>query len=180
MRYVIASAIVMLLSSTPILRADETVSIGGSNAVLLRPSAPRATVILMPGGDGYIAAGPGGTIGKLNGNQLVRTRNAYLAHGLAVLVVDSDVNLTRAVELYGCHQAAGYGCSDEQGHASRGARYRRRSETGRACPDIRFPDRWLRQPPERRKYSWLAKIVATHFGHRAPARFMPLHPARWR
>ena len=84
MRYVIASAIVMLLSSTPILRADETVSIGGSNAVLLRPSAPRASVILMPGGDGYIAAGPGGTIGKLNGNQLVRTRNAYLARGLAV------------------------------------------------------------------------------------------------
>jgi len=98
MRYVIASAIVMLLSSTPILRADETVSIGGSNAVLLRPSAPRASVILMPGGDGYIAAGPGGTIGKLNGNQLVRTRNAYLARGLAVLVVDADVNLSRAVD----------------------------------------------------------------------------------
>ena len=98
MHYVIASAIVMLLSSTPILRADETVSIGGSNAVLLRPSAPRASVILMPGGDGYIAAGPGGTIGKLNGNQLVRTRNAYLARGLAVLVVDADVNLARAVD----------------------------------------------------------------------------------
>ena len=76
MHYVIASAIVLLLSSTPILRADETVSVGGSNAILLRPSAPRASIILMPGGDGYIAAGPGGTIGKLKGNQLVRTRNA--------------------------------------------------------------------------------------------------------
>ena len=52
----------------------------------------------MPGGDGCIAAGPGGTIGKLKGNQLVRTRNAYLAHGLAVLVVDADVNLARAVD----------------------------------------------------------------------------------
>ncbi|HEX5518543.1 MAG TPA: hypothetical protein VFX32_13135 [Pseudolabrys sp.] len=95
MRYIlrIASAIALLLSSTPILRADETVGIGGSNAVLLRPSAPRASVILMPGGDGYIAAGPGGTIGKLKGNQLVRTRNAYLARGLAVLVVDADVIL---------------------------------------------------------------------------------------
>ena len=100
MRYalLIASAIALLLSSTPILLADETVSIGGSNAVLLRPSAPRASVILMPGGDGYIAAGPGGTIGKLKGNQLVRTRNAYLARGLAVLVVDADVNLSRAVD----------------------------------------------------------------------------------
>ena len=100
MRYalLIASAIALLLSSTPILRADETVSIGGSNAVLLRPTAPRASVILMPGGDGYIAAGPGGTIGKLKGNQLVRTRNAYLARGLAVLVVDADVNIARAVD----------------------------------------------------------------------------------
>ena len=100
MRYalLIASAIALLLSSTPILRADETVSIGGLNAVLLRPTAPQASVILMPGGDGYIAAGPGGTIGKLKGNQLVRTRNAYLAHGLAVLVVDADVNLARAVD----------------------------------------------------------------------------------
>jgi len=98
MHYVIASAIVLLLSSTPILRADETVSIGSSSAVLLRPSSPRASIILMPGGDGYIAAGPGGTIGKLRGNQLVRSRNAYLARGLAVLVVDFDVNLARAVD----------------------------------------------------------------------------------
>jgi len=52
----------------------------------------------MPGGDGYIAAGPGGTIGKLKGNQLVRTRNGYLARGLAVLIVDADVNLARAVD----------------------------------------------------------------------------------
>jgi hypothetical protein len=100
MRYVMlmASAIVLLLSNALAARADETVSIGGSNAVLLRLLAPRASIILMPGGDGYIAAGPGGTIGKLKGNQLVRTRKAYLARGLAVLVVDADVNLARAVD----------------------------------------------------------------------------------
>ena len=78
--------------------ADETVSIGGSQAVLLKPAAPHASVILMPGGDGNIAAGPGGAIGRLKGNQLVRTRNAYKAHGLAVLVVDADVNLKAAVD----------------------------------------------------------------------------------
>jgi hypothetical protein len=100
MRYIMltASAIVLLLSNTLATKADETVNIGGSNAVLLRPSAPRASVILMPGGDGYIAAGPGGTIGKLKGNQLVRTRNGYLAGGLAVLIVDADVSLARAVD----------------------------------------------------------------------------------
>jgi len=78
--------------------ADETVNIGGSRAVLLKPAAPRASVILMPGGDGQIAAGSGGAIGRLKGNQLVRTRKAYEAHGLAVLVVDADVNLKAAVD----------------------------------------------------------------------------------
>ncbi|HET9616873.1 MAG TPA: alpha/beta hydrolase [Pseudolabrys sp.] len=79
-------------------RADETVSIGGSRAVLLKPAAPHASVILMPGGDGQIAAGPGGAIGRLKGNQLVRTRKAYETHGLAVLVVDADINLKAAVD----------------------------------------------------------------------------------
>jgi hypothetical protein len=79
-------------------RADETVSVGGSQAVLLKPSAPRASVILLPGGDGQISAGPGGSIGRLKGNQLVRTRKAYEAHGLAVLVADAGINLKAAVD----------------------------------------------------------------------------------
>lgn len=79
-------------------RADETVSIGGSQAVLLRPEAPKASVILMPGGDGNITAGPGGQIGGLKNNQLVRTRGAYKAHGLAVLVVGADMDLAAAVD----------------------------------------------------------------------------------
>jgi hypothetical protein len=78
-------------------QAAETVSIGGSQAVLLKPAAPTASVILMPGGDGHIQAGPGGHIGHLGGNQLVRTRGAYAAKGLAVLVVDAGVNLAQAV-----------------------------------------------------------------------------------
>ena len=74
-------------------RADETVNIGGSNAVLIRSKAPRASVILMPGGSGAIAAGDHGDIHGLLGNQLVRTRNAYAARGLAVLVVDAGTPL---------------------------------------------------------------------------------------
>lgn len=93
----IATILALSLSTTAIVRADETVSIDGSNAVLLRPAAPSASVILMPGGDGHIAPGPNGAIGKLKGNQLVRTRANYRAHGLAVLVVDANVNLARAV-----------------------------------------------------------------------------------
>lgn len=78
-------------------RADETVIIGASSAVLLKPAAPRASVILMPGGNGYIGAAPGGVITRLKGNQLVRTRKAYEARGLAVLVVDAGVDLAAAV-----------------------------------------------------------------------------------
>lgn len=97
-KMIIASAVALLLSGAQIVRADETVNIDGSNAILLRPATPRASVILMPGGDGYIAAGPDGTIGRLKGNQLVRTRGDYRARGLAVLIVDADVNLARAVD----------------------------------------------------------------------------------
>jgi hypothetical protein len=77
--------------------ADETVQIGNSAAVLLRPSVPAASVILMPGGDGLINPGPNGEINSLKGNQLVRTRSAYVARGLAVLVADADIDLARAV-----------------------------------------------------------------------------------
>jgi len=78
--------------------ADETVSIGGSRAVLIKPKAPRASVILMPGGDGNIRPGDQGDIHGLTGNQLVRTRHAYAARGLAVLVVDAGADLNSAVQ----------------------------------------------------------------------------------
>jgi len=78
--------------------ADETVSIGGSRAVLIKPNAPRASVILLPGGDGAINAGDNGEINGLKLNQLVRTRHAYAARGLAVLVVDAGTDLNSAVQ----------------------------------------------------------------------------------
>ena len=78
--------------------ADETVSIGGSRAVLIKPGAPRASVILLPGGNGAIRAGDNGDIHGLQGNQLVRTRQAYAARGLAVLVADAGTDLKSAVD----------------------------------------------------------------------------------
>jgi hypothetical protein len=81
--------------------ADETIQIGQSVAVLLRPSSPAASIILMPGGDGSINPGPNGEVNSLNKNQLVRTRNAYLARDIAVLVVDAGVDLAHAVQFMG-------------------------------------------------------------------------------
>ena len=91
-----AAAILFGLGGSAV--ADETVNIGGSRAVLIKPKAPRASVILMPGGDGAISAGDHGDINSLKFNQLVRTRHAYAARGLAVLVVDTSTPLDGAVQ----------------------------------------------------------------------------------
>jgi hypothetical protein len=92
---VVGAAFAVVLSG--VACADETVNIGGSNAVLLRPKAPHGSIILMPGGNGVIAAGPNGEINGLRNNQLVRTRHAYMARGFAVLVVDAGTDLASAV-----------------------------------------------------------------------------------
>jgi hypothetical protein len=65
---------------------------------LIKPKAPRASVILMPGGDGRIGVGDHGDVHALAFNQLVRTRQAYAARGLAVLVVDAGTPLDAAVQ----------------------------------------------------------------------------------
>src|ERR1700687_3134124 len=78
--------------------ADETVSIGGSRAVLIKSKAPRASVNLLPGGSGALNAGDNGDITGLKFNQLVRTRHAYAARGLAVLVADAGTDLNSAVQ----------------------------------------------------------------------------------
>ena len=93
-----ATALTLMVLSGAAAFADETVQIGQSAAVLLRASAPTASGILMPGGNGWINAGPNGEINSLKENQLVRTRNAYVAHGMAVLVVDAGIDLAQAVQ----------------------------------------------------------------------------------
>lgn len=79
--------------------AAETVTVGGAPAVLLRPSSPpRGSIILLAGGDGNLGIGAGGSITRLGGNQLVRTRGQYAARGFAVLVPEGHVHVPSAVE----------------------------------------------------------------------------------
>jgi hypothetical protein len=92
------AGLVAMLAASQSARADETVDVGGSRSVLIKPASPRGSVILMPGSGGAINAGPGGSIGALGGNQLVRTRQSYAARGLAVLVLDGGGSLSAAVE----------------------------------------------------------------------------------
>ena len=76
----------------------EVISLGGFNGLarLERNGKPAAGVVLVPGGDGVIGLSQDGSI-RYGGNQLVRTRGAYAASGLATLVVDQGVPLGAAV-----------------------------------------------------------------------------------
>lgn len=95
---IISAALAASLLGPPAARAAETVSIGGVQAVLLKPNGtPVGSLVLMAGGDGRIGVGPGGTVAR-GGNQLVRTREAYAARGFAVLVPDAGVDVAAAVK----------------------------------------------------------------------------------
>ncbi len=61
-------------------------------AILLKPEKPVASVILLVGGHGKMDIAPNGAIGWGRGNQLIRTRAAYLKQGFAVLVPDIAPN----------------------------------------------------------------------------------------
>ncbi|GLH76701.1 hypothetical protein SSBR45G_16090 [Bradyrhizobium sp. SSBR45G] len=91
-------AVMVSAAAAEAATADETVSVGGSRVALIRPGAARASVILLPGGDGAINVGEHGDIHGLLGNQLVRTRNAYAARGLAVMIADYGTDLKAAVD----------------------------------------------------------------------------------
>jgi hypothetical protein len=77
--------------------AEEAVKIGSAYALLNRAQSPKASVILIPGGDGVMGIQPDGTFSSLRGNQLVRTRKGYLAHGVATLTIDRGVAVPAAI-----------------------------------------------------------------------------------
>jgi hypothetical protein len=63
MRLMVAMAIVMpMLFSATAASADERVTVGGADAALLRPAKPRASIILMSGGDGVLGIDANGDI----------------------------------------------------------------------------------------------------------------------
>ncbi len=79
--------------------ADETVNIGGSRAVLIKPKgAPRGSVILMPGGGGAIQPGENGEILRAHRKSIGSYTALLCSSWLAVLVVDAGTDLKFAVE----------------------------------------------------------------------------------
>jgi hypothetical protein len=99
LRLTIAAAVAAICVLTLPAFADETVTVGGAQAVLIKPSgAAKGSLILMAGGNGRLNIGAGGSIGSLAGNQVVRTRHAYAERGFAVLVPDANIDLAAAVK----------------------------------------------------------------------------------
>ena len=86
----------LLLVASPAF-ADQAVQVGGAWALLNKPASARASIILIPGGDGVLGVQPDGSFSSLKGNQLVRTRKAYLGHGIATLTIDRGVDVAAAV-----------------------------------------------------------------------------------
>ena len=86
-----------ILLAAPAALADQAVSVGGAMGLLNKPANPRACVVLIPGGDGHLGVNVDGSFSGQRDNQLVRTRKAYLAHGVVTLTIDSGVNVAQAV-----------------------------------------------------------------------------------
>ena len=62
---------------------------GGVERVLyLAPARPTAVLVMFTGGDGIVALGPDGRIGR-PGNFLVRTRQQWVDQGFAVAISDA-------------------------------------------------------------------------------------------
>ena len=78
--------------------AEEAVPVGGALALLNKPKAARAALVLIPGSDGNLKVRPDGTFTRLKRNMLVRTRKAYLRYGIATLTIDIGVDPAAAVQ----------------------------------------------------------------------------------
>jgi putative intracellular protease/amidase len=96
MKHVIVVLIAMIACATAAL-ADEAVQLSGGYGLLNAPRAPRAAIVLIPGGNGHLGIRGDGSFSALRGNQLVRTRAAYASAGVASLVVDGGVSVASAV-----------------------------------------------------------------------------------
>ncbi len=84
------AALVLGSSAAQLVEVENIpLSSGGSQrALYASPASPRAALVMLPGGDGNVGIGDGGGMDH-DTNFLVRTRDLWLSHGYAVLIVDA-------------------------------------------------------------------------------------------
>lgn len=85
---------IMLLSSSALLHANETITVSGrddatQSGLLIEAENAKAVVLLFAGGGGFIKLNDNGTFRKLKGNFLIRSREHFLANNMHVVIMDS-------------------------------------------------------------------------------------------
>lgn len=74
--------------------------------LVLAPEAPKAVVVLFPGGHGGLQIAADGSLGWGGNNFLVRSRNLFAARGLVAIVVDAPSDRQAPLFLTGFRQSA--------------------------------------------------------------------------
>lgn len=95
MDHVIVALVAMLAAAAAAL-AGEAAQLFPGYGLINAPPAPRAAIVLIPGGNGWLGIRADGSFSALRGSQPVRTRQAYAAAGVASLLVDGGVSAVSA------------------------------------------------------------------------------------
>ncbi len=130
------AALALLAASAPAAAADGARAVrdldmsGRAQRVLyLAPAAPRGVLVLLPGGSGNIGISPEGTL-RHGENFLVRSRDAFLAAGYAVVIPDAVRPLAALSGKAGGSREEGTASPRDGGDARGGERPRRRGLRG--------------------------------------------------
>ena len=94
---------VLPASAQPLPRVVDIATREGVTArlILIVPVKPGATAVLLAGGNGWLNLSPEGGIRGLGGNFLVRSRDLFVAQGLAVAVLDAPSDRQTGMALDG-------------------------------------------------------------------------------
>jgi hypothetical protein len=93
----VAVLIAMQVSATNAW-AEEVVALSGGNGLLNAPKSVAASVVLIPGLDGYLGIAASGGVTVQEASPIVSTRADYTAHGVASLLIDKNVSTSSAIE----------------------------------------------------------------------------------
>jgi hypothetical protein len=95
------SAVILALlasATAAVAQRGQAIDLPGRRSLLMRPKAPQASLILMPGDAGAIGVTSEGVLTRAKGNSLVRISGDFLKRTLAVLIVDADTDLRAAID----------------------------------------------------------------------------------
>ena len=76
----------------------ETIDVGGTKNILIRAPKPHGSILLLTGGDGRLNVMDGARFTDGADNVVIRNRDAFVAKGYDVLLVDLGTNLAAAVD----------------------------------------------------------------------------------